>query len=224
MTGLFSFLLLASLFALAIGLIKPSWIRLPSRKNVGLLWGVSSLVFFILIGITAPPVSQEEKKKETTPIVNKKIEKVVPAAKEVAYLNQKNFKFLCSKNENDGHISDYFEVTTNPNLGTHLLLKNKVTDVTIQISKVESIGGWNTESLCGKDSLIDLPISKWQMLIPGKDCGLGALTEPCDLDTVSDDKGITEFIFGPEMNGYTTRNIIDFFKKGALIKVSGSPR
>lgn len=86
-----------------------------------------------------------------------------------------------------------------------------------------SVGGWNLESLCGKNPF-DLGDSKWQLLVPGKDCGIGAIIEPCDLDSISDKNGMTEIIFGPEINGYVSKTTADYLKKGALIKISGLRR
>lgn len=56
MTDLFGFLILASLIALVVGLIKPTlfakWIKNPSRKKVGLILGGLVFVFFIGFGMT----------------------------------------------------------------------------------------------------------------------------------------------------------------------------
>lgn len=56
MTDLFGFLILASLVALVVGLIKPTlfakWIKNPTRKKVGLILGGLVFVFFIGFGMT----------------------------------------------------------------------------------------------------------------------------------------------------------------------------
>lgn len=56
MTDLFGFLILVSLIALVVGLIKPSlfsrWIKNPTRKKVGLILGGLVFVFFIGFGMT----------------------------------------------------------------------------------------------------------------------------------------------------------------------------
>ena len=55
MNGLFTFLTTIAFLALIVGLIKPSWVRMPSRKRVGMIYGGAWLVFFILFGITSSP-------------------------------------------------------------------------------------------------------------------------------------------------------------------------
>jgi hypothetical protein len=54
MSTLFVVLLLVSFLGLVIGLIKPSWIKMPSRKRVGIIFGGAIVVFFVLVGITSP--------------------------------------------------------------------------------------------------------------------------------------------------------------------------
>lgn len=77
MTDLFGFLILGSLIALVVGLIKPTafsrWIKNPSRKKVGLILGGLVIVFFIGFGMTTDaktttttPNTQEEAKTEPT--------------------------------------------------------------------------------------------------------------------------------------------------------------
>jgi hypothetical protein len=58
MSNLFLVFLLASIVGLGIGLIKPSIIKLKSRKVAGLIFGGCTIVFFVLFGITAPPASE----------------------------------------------------------------------------------------------------------------------------------------------------------------------
>ena len=62
-SSLFILLFFISLIGLVIGLIKPSVIskitrKELSRKNIGLILGGAMLVFFVLIGVTAPKVDQ----------------------------------------------------------------------------------------------------------------------------------------------------------------------
>lgn len=56
MTDLFGFLILGSLIALVVGLVKPTafsrWIKNPTRKKVGLIFGGLVFVFFIGFGMT----------------------------------------------------------------------------------------------------------------------------------------------------------------------------
>ena len=56
MTDLFGFLILGSLIALVVGLVKPTvfsrWIKNPTRKKVGLILGGLVFVFFIGFGMT----------------------------------------------------------------------------------------------------------------------------------------------------------------------------
>ncbi len=54
MNDFFIVLLLVSFLGLIVGLIKPSWIKMPSRKRVGMIFGGAIVVFFVLVGITSP--------------------------------------------------------------------------------------------------------------------------------------------------------------------------
>lgn len=59
MVNVFVLLFLVSFIALVLGLIKPSlFFRITggSRKKTGVIFGGLTLLFFILIGVTAPPV------------------------------------------------------------------------------------------------------------------------------------------------------------------------
>ncbi len=62
MATLFVFLFLASLVVLVVGLIKPSWVikwgQKRGRKQVGLYYSISTIVFFFLIAAFAPPVEK----------------------------------------------------------------------------------------------------------------------------------------------------------------------
>ena len=55
MSNLFALLFVASLIALAVSLIKPSWLRLPSRKMAGTVFGIAFVVTLAGYSITAPP-------------------------------------------------------------------------------------------------------------------------------------------------------------------------
>ena len=48
MSELFGFLAFVSFLALIVGLIKPSWLRMPSRKRVGMVFGGATLYYFAL--------------------------------------------------------------------------------------------------------------------------------------------------------------------------------
>ncbi len=54
MDNLFLALLFLSLIGWGVGLIKPHWVKLPTRKIVNMVFGCGALVFFALTGITAP--------------------------------------------------------------------------------------------------------------------------------------------------------------------------
>lgn len=49
-----AFIVTIAFFALIIGLIKPSLVRMPSRKRVGMIYGGAWFLCFILFGITTP--------------------------------------------------------------------------------------------------------------------------------------------------------------------------
>lgn len=76
MTDLFGFLNLAVFITLVVGLIKPTafsrWIKNPTRKKVGLIFGGLLFVFFIAFGMTTDTKtastsnSQEQAKTEPT--------------------------------------------------------------------------------------------------------------------------------------------------------------
>jgi len=76
MTDLFGFLILGSLFSLVVGLIKPTafsrWVKNPTRKRVGLIFGGLLFVFFIGFGMTTDTKTatntpkKEVKQTETT--------------------------------------------------------------------------------------------------------------------------------------------------------------
>ncbi len=59
MDYLFLFLLVLSLAGLVAGLMKPSLVRQPTRVRASLIFGVATVVFFILIGVTVPSTPQQ---------------------------------------------------------------------------------------------------------------------------------------------------------------------
>ena len=71
MTDLFGFLILASLIALVVGLIKPTvfsrFIKNPTRKKVGLILGGLFVVFFIGFGMTTDTKTATKTPSEPTP-------------------------------------------------------------------------------------------------------------------------------------------------------------
>ncbi len=82
METLFCILLLISLICLIIGLIRPQLVLRflkgnKTRKEIVLIFGILSLLFFVLFGlITAPPVLPKEQfEKDISPAVEKKTEK-----------------------------------------------------------------------------------------------------------------------------------------------------
>jgi phosphatidylserine/phosphatidylglycerophosphate/cardiolipin synthase-like enzyme len=72
MNNLFLILFLLSPVGLVIGLIKPSTLKLKSRKDVSLIFGGAMVIFFMLFGITASPnsgsspVAVDEPQAQTT--------------------------------------------------------------------------------------------------------------------------------------------------------------
>lgn len=69
MDNLFLALFLLSLVALAVGLVKPQWVRLSSRKRVGGVFGGAAIVSLILFSVTMPSTSpQTAAQAATTPV------------------------------------------------------------------------------------------------------------------------------------------------------------
>lgn len=119
------------------------------------------------------------------------------------------FNLLCSKKEKDGYTTTYYEVL-NAKKGDYLVLDKKIADVTVSVSKITSSGGWDKDSLCSPDSQVDLAASDWEVLTIGRDCGFGASVESCDINSVEDSKGMSEFAF----------NKSEAFSSGKLLKIS----
>ncbi len=55
MNSLFLALFLLAIAGWVVGAIKPSWVRLPTRKSVSMWFGGAVVVFFILFGVTSSP-------------------------------------------------------------------------------------------------------------------------------------------------------------------------
>ncbi len=77
MDNLFVMLFLISTLALIIGLIKPnivlSWspVAKRNRRYVAMYFGIATVVFFILIALTAPPANESSVKSEQIELGNK---------------------------------------------------------------------------------------------------------------------------------------------------------
>ncbi|MHB8913444.1 MAG: Ltp family lipoprotein [Minisyncoccota bacterium] len=56
MYNLFVALFLLSLVGLVIGLVRPEWIMMPSRKLAGRAFGAATAILFILVAVTTPSV------------------------------------------------------------------------------------------------------------------------------------------------------------------------
>jgi len=57
---LFVILFLLSFIGLIVGMIKPSMIKMNSRKSILIYLGGAMLLFFILVGVTAEPIKEAE--------------------------------------------------------------------------------------------------------------------------------------------------------------------
>ena len=71
MNDVFLVLVLISMVGLIVGLIKPSIVKMKSRKDASLILGGSLIVFFILFGVTmnpsAPSVESNQPSQNATP-------------------------------------------------------------------------------------------------------------------------------------------------------------
>ena len=67
MHTLLTLIITFSFLGLIIGLIMPSWVRMPSRKRAGMIFGGVWLVSFILFGITIPKGQQSSTNAVTSP-------------------------------------------------------------------------------------------------------------------------------------------------------------
>ncbi len=68
MNSFFTFLLLISVIGFIIGLIKPTLLKLHSRKQSATIFGIAIIILFILVGATA--------KKVPVPVVVEEVPKV----------------------------------------------------------------------------------------------------------------------------------------------------
>ncbi|MCX6793554.1 MAG: thermonuclease family protein [Candidatus Gottesmanbacteria bacterium] len=85
METIFVLLLLASLIAFVVGMVKPSIFfknKVVSRKKVGVIFGGLSLLFFILVGVTAPSsqTKVDSASIKTSPSASLQKPTVVPTA------------------------------------------------------------------------------------------------------------------------------------------------
>ncbi|HPW44345.1 MAG TPA: hypothetical protein PLX67_01350 [bacterium] len=85
MPTLFFFLSIIALIGLIIGIIKPSKVKLTSRKKVILWFGGSFIVFIILIGATSPVDKtqlsvQENKPADTTVVADQTPEQLLESS------------------------------------------------------------------------------------------------------------------------------------------------
>lgn len=72
MNNLFLLLLVVSLIGLVVGLVKPSYTRLKSRREVGFLFGGAIIIFFILVGVASPsaPTSNSTAENSTSQVAD----------------------------------------------------------------------------------------------------------------------------------------------------------
>lgn len=68
MDNLFAVLLFFSFVALVIGLFRPQWVRMSSRKMAGKVFGGAAIIFFILFGITSPDLPESSTAANIAPI------------------------------------------------------------------------------------------------------------------------------------------------------------
>lgn len=89
MTDLFGYLILASFIALIVGLFKPTafsrWIKTPTRKKVGLIFGGLLFVFFIAFGMTT-----DTKPATTTPNTQEQVETEPTTAPQAPALSEQD--------------------------------------------------------------------------------------------------------------------------------------
>jgi hypothetical protein len=67
MSTLFGLLFLASVVGLIVGLIKPAWVKLPSRMRAVTVFGLSIFLFLILAALTSPSASNGAPVNAVTP-------------------------------------------------------------------------------------------------------------------------------------------------------------
>jgi hypothetical protein len=83
MNNLFLILVLVSFVALVIGLIKPTLLKQTSRRRSLLIFGGSTILFFVLFGVTSTPSNiKEEVRQEKVSDTNNSSETVKDVAKE----------------------------------------------------------------------------------------------------------------------------------------------
>jgi len=136
----------------------------------------------------------------------------------------KFLSLICSKPEN-AHNAYYYFVNYYP-YEKSFPLPEKLVDVDVRISTIRNDRkNWDTNFLCSPESVIDLPDYQWQILTAGSDCGVGAAIEPCDVDFVSDNDGVTGIVIAPRRrsDSYVSGTILEYFQDGALLKITGQP-
>lgn len=79
MNNLFLFLLLVSLIGLVVGLIKPSTVKMKSRKSTALYFGGAIVVFFVLFGVTSS-TPQVRPTAQTPDVAAQQAPNPIPAA------------------------------------------------------------------------------------------------------------------------------------------------
>ena len=134
--------------------------------------------------------------------------------------SSEKLSFICSKEEGSQTVSYYFVKTVGA-IDQIIQLPVSLTDVTIQMSRISSKGGWDTQSLCTAN-VMDLPEAEWRTLSIGSDCGIGASISACDVDTTTDGKGIKSIRLFPLVNGFYS-GASEKIEKGTLIKIIGVP-
>ena len=79
MSTLFAFILLISMGALIVGLVRPSLVRLASRKRVGLVFGGTILVSGFIVGATTPNLPKTSASMQTVAETSKPAATTSPA-------------------------------------------------------------------------------------------------------------------------------------------------
>lgn len=69
MDNLFAVFLFLSFVGLAIGLFRPQWVRVSSRKMAGKVFGGAAVIFFILFAISTPDVPESSTAVNVAPKV-----------------------------------------------------------------------------------------------------------------------------------------------------------
>lgn len=102
MSGLFALLVVLSPVALVAGLIRPSWVlpwgKTKTRGRAALTYGISTVVFLVLFGLTAPePATQTA--TNPSPQKTKPVEPISPPPKANSSIQTSNTKVAEQKAE-----------------------------------------------------------------------------------------------------------------------------